>query len=181
MIDLSKNRPKGLTYGSSGTGAGPHLATEMLIRATGANFVHIPYKGSAPAMLAVLAGEVDLAILDLSAMNQVQSGKLTALALTTQARSPLAPGIPTLSETGISGVDVPSGQGLLAAAGTPREIVVRLNSIVNQALNSDEVRKNFMARAFMPAPRTPEEFASFLQSEYQKYAELIKRLNVNIE
>ena len=69
----------------------------------------------------------------------------------------------------------------LAAAGTPREIVVRLNSIVNQALNSDEVRKNFMARAFMPAPRTPEEFASFLQSEYQKYAELIKRLNVNIE
>ena len=181
LIELSRSRPKGLTYGSSGTGAGPHLATEMLIRATGANLVHIPYKGSAPAMTALIAGEVDMAILDLSAMTQVQAGKLSALALTTLTRSPLAPGVPTLVETGINGVDVPSGQGLLAPAGTPREIVGRINAIVNQALSTEEVRKNFMARAFMPAPKSPEEFAAFLQSEYQKYAELIKRLNVTLE
>lgn len=181
LIELSRSRANGLTYGSSGTGAGPHLATEMFMRATGANLVHVPYKGSAPAMLAVISGEVDTAILDLSAMNQVIAGKLSALALTTSSRSPLAPGVPTLIETGISGVDVPSGQGLLAAAGTPREVVMRINGIVNQALNTEEVRKNFMARAFMPAPKSPEEFAAFLQSEYQKYAELIKRLNVSIE
>jgi tripartite-type tricarboxylate transporter receptor subunit TctC len=181
LIELSRSKSGGLTYGSSGTGAGPHLATEMFARATGANLVHVPYKGSAPAMMAVLSGEVDTAILDLSAMTQVQAGKLTALGLTTVARSPLAPGIPTLAEAGISGVDVPSGQGLLAPLGTPREIVFRLNGVVNQALATEEVRKNFMARAFMPAPRTPEEFAAFLQSEYQKYLELTKRLNVSVE
>lgn len=181
LIDLSRSRPGGLTYGSSGTGAGPHLATEMFARASGANLVHVPYKGSAPAMLAVLSGEVDMAILDLSALAQVQSGKLTALALTTAARSPLAPGIQTLAEAGIAGVDVPSGQGLLAPLGTPREVVVRLNGVVNQALATEEVRKNFMARAFMPAPRTPEEFTAFLQSEYQKYLELTRRLNVTLD
>ncbi|MFM9969724.1 MAG: Bug family tripartite tricarboxylate transporter substrate binding protein [Burkholderiales bacterium] len=181
LIDLSRAKTGGLTYGSSGTGAGPHLATEMFMRATGANLVHVPYKGSAPAMLAVLAGEVDTAILDLSALVQVQAGKLTALALTTASRSPLAPGIQTLAEAGIAGVDVPSGQGLLAPLGTPREIVFRINGVVNQALATEEVRKNFMARAFMPAPRTPEEFATFLQSEYQKYLELTKRLNVTLE
>lgn len=181
LVDLSRSSPKGLTYGSSGTGAGPHLATEILIRATGANLIHVPYKGSAPAMQAVLAGEVDTAILDLSAMNQVLAGKLSALALTTARRSVLAPGIPTLAETGINGVDVPSGQGLLTPAGTPREVVMRINSVVNQALNTDEVRKAFMARGFTPAPGTPEAFAAFLAAEMQKYSELIKRLNVVIE
>lgn len=155
LVDLSRANLKGLTYGSSGTGAGPHLATEMLIRATGANLIHVPYKGSAPAMQAVLAGEVDTAILDLSAMNQVQAGKLTALALTTAQRSVLAPGIQTLAEAGIAGVDVPSGQGLLLPVGTPREIVMRVNSMVNQALNSDEVKKGFIARGFTPAPAKP--------------------------
>ncbi|MSQ53399.1 MAG: tripartite tricarboxylate transporter substrate binding protein [Betaproteobacteria bacterium] len=181
LVDLSRLRPKGLTYGSSGTGAGPHLATEIFIRATGANLIHVPYKGSAPAMQAVLAGEVDTAILDLSAMTQVQSGKLIALALTTAQRSALAPGIPTMAEAGIKGVDVPSGQGLLTPAGTPREIVMRINAVVNQALNSDEVKKAFMAIGFTPAPATPEAFAAFLASEMQKYSELIKRLNVTIE
>jgi len=181
LVELSRASSKGLTYGSSGTGAGPHLATEILIRATGANFIHVPYKGSAPAMQAVLAGEVDTAILDLSAMNQVQAGKLIALALTTTQRSMLAPGIPTLAETGISGVDVTSGQGLLTPAGTPREVVVRINAVVNQALNTDEVKKAFMARGFTAAPATPEAFAAFLASEMQKYSELIKRLNVTIE
>lgn len=181
LVELSRASSKGLTYGSSGTGAGPHLATEILIRATGAKFIHVPYKGSAPAMQAVLAGEVDTAILDLSAMNQVQAGKLIALALTTTQRSMLAPGIPTLAETGISGVDVTSGQGLLTPAGTPREVVARINAVVNQALNTDEVKKAFMARGFTAAPATPEAFAAFLASEMQKYSELIKRLNVTIE
>jgi tripartite-type tricarboxylate transporter receptor subunit TctC len=132
-------------------------------------------------MQAVLAGEVDTAILDLSAMNQVQAGKLIALALTTAQRSVLAPGIPTLAETGIAGVDVTSGQGLLTPAGTPREVVARINAVVNQALNTDEVKKAFMARGFTAAPATPEAFAAFLASEMQKYSELIKRLNVTIE
>ena len=106
---------------------------------------------------------------------------MTALALTTAQRSVLAPGIQTLAEAGIAGVDVPSGQGLLLPVGTPREIVMRVNSMVNQALNSDEVRKGFIARGFTPAPATPEAFAAFLVAEMQKYSELIKRLNVTLE
>jgi tripartite-type tricarboxylate transporter receptor subunit TctC len=181
LIELSKARPNGLTYGSSGTGAGPHLATEMLARATGANLVHVPYKGSAPAMLALLSGEVDMAILDISAMNQVNAGKLRALAQTAATRSPLAPAVPTLAETGISGVEVPSGQGLLAPAGTPREVILRINSVINRALATDEVRKSFESRGFMPAPNTPEAFGAFLQSEYQKYLDLTKRINLVLD
>jgi tripartite-type tricarboxylate transporter receptor subunit TctC len=181
LIAASKAQPKGLTYGSSGVGAGPHLATELFVRATGANLVHVPYKGSAPAMQALLAGEVDLAILDLSAMNQIRAGKLRALAVTSATRSPLVPGVATMAETGVANVEVPSGQGLLMPVGVPREIVTRVNAVVNEALATEEVRKAFMARGFTPAPNTPEGFGAFLVAEYQKYADLTKRISITLE
>jgi tripartite-type tricarboxylate transporter receptor subunit TctC len=181
LIDASRASPRGLTYGSSGNGAGPHLATEMFVEATGAKFVHVPYKGSAPAMLAVLSGEVDLAILDISAMTQVKAGKLKALAQTAGSRSVLAPGVLTMAEAGVRGVEVPSGQGLLAPAGTPRDVVFAINSVVNRALNTEEVRKSFLSRGFMPAPATPEAFGEFLESEAKKYAQLLKRLDLKLQ
>jgi len=181
LIELARARPGALTYASSGSGAAPHLAAEMLASMTGTKFVHVPFKGTAPALVALLGGQVDFQIADVAAIPHVRAGKLRALAVTTARPSALVPGVPSVAESGGPGFDVPSATGILAPAGTPREVVAKINSAINRALATGEVRQRLNAQGFEPAPATPEEFAAFLASEVRKYARIIQEAGVRID
>ena len=181
LIELARARPGALTYASSGSGAAPHLAAEMLASMTGTKFVHVPFKGTAPALVALLGGQVDFQIADVAAIPYVRAGKLRALAVTTARPSALVPGVPSVAESGVPGFDVPSATGILAPAGTPREVVAKINSAINRALATGEVRQRLNAQGFEPAPATPEEFAAFLASEVRKYARVIQEAGVRID
>ena len=181
LIELARARPGALTYASSGSGAAPHLAAEMLASMTGTKFVHVPFKGTAPALVALLGGQVDFQIADVAAIPHVCAGKLRALAVTTARPSALVPGVPSVAESGVPGFDVPSATGILAPAGTPREVVAKINSAINRALATGEVRQRLNAQGFEPAPATPEEFAAFLASEVRKYARVIQEAGVRID
>jgi len=181
LIELARARPGALTYASSGSGAAPHLAAEMLASMTGTKFVHVPFKGTAPALVALLGGQVDFQIADVAAIPHVRAGKLRALAVTTARPSALVPGVPSIAESGVPGFDVPSATGILAPAGTPREIVARINAAINRALATGDVRQRLNAQGFEAAPATPEEFAAFLASEVRKYARIIQEAGVRID
>ena len=181
LIELARARPGALTYASSGSGAAPHLAAEMLASMTGTKFVHVPFKGTAPALVALLGGQVDFQIADVAAIPHMRAGKLRALAVTTARPSALVPGVPSVAESGVPGFDVPSATGILAPAGTPREVVAKINSAINRALAAGEVRQRLNAQGFEPAPETPEEFAAFLASEVRKYARVIQEAGVRID
>jgi tripartite-type tricarboxylate transporter receptor subunit TctC len=181
LVGLAKARPGALTYASSGSGAAPHLAAEMLASMTGTKFVHVPFKGTAPALVALLGGQVDFQIADVAAIPHVRAGKLRALAVTTARSSALVPGVPSIAESGVPGFDVPSATGILAPTGTPREIVAKINATINRALATGEVRQRLNAQGFEPAPATPEEFGAFLASEVRKYARVIQEAGVRID
>ncbi len=181
LIDLARARPGALTYASSGSGAAPHLAAEMLASMTGTKFVHVPFKGTAPALIALLGAQVDFQIADVAAIPHVRAGKLRALAVTTARPSALVPGVPTVAESGVPGFDVPSATGILAPAGTPRDVVGKINAAINRALAIEEVRRRLNAQGFEPAPATPEEFGAFLASEVRKYAKIIREAGVRID
>jgi tripartite-type tricarboxylate transporter receptor subunit TctC len=181
LIELAKTKPGALTYASSGSGAAPHLATEMLASLTGTRFVHVPFKGTAPALVALLGAQVDFLIADVAAIPHIRAEKLRALAVTTAKRSALVPEIPTVAESGVPGFDVPSATGILAPAGTPREIVAKINASINRALATEDVRRRLNSQGFEPAPATPEEFGAFLASEVRKYAKVVRDAGVRID
>src|SRR4029078_8177930 len=126
LLDLAKSKPGQVSYGSTGSGAGPNVVTEIIALATGVQFLHVPFKGAAPAVAATLGGQVDFAMADsASAIPHVQSGKLRALAVTTAVPSPLYKGVPTVADSVVPGFSYPSSVGYLAPAGTPREVIVK--------------------------------------------------------
>jgi tripartite-type tricarboxylate transporter receptor subunit TctC len=174
LVELAKAKPGVLNYASSGNGASPHLAAEMFARAAGVRMVHVPFKGMAPALVALVAGEVDLAFADVAVMPQVRNGRLWALAVTTARPSPLVPGVPTLGEAGVAGVEVPSVTGFIAPAGTPRETVAFVNASMGRALASSELRERLSALGFEPYASTSEEFGAFLAAEVRRYAQVIR-------
>lgn len=181
LIEFAKSRTGGLTYGSSGSGGGAHLAGFMLARATGMNLVHVPFKGTAPAVASALGEQVDLLVADISVMPHVRSGKLRALAVTTARQSLLVPGVPTLAEAGVPGVEAPSATGILAPAGTPRDVIAKINASMNRALAAEDVRQRLSSQGFDAAPTTPEEFGAFIASEFQKYSRIIPEAGVKID
>ena len=180
LIALARTRPGALTYASSGSGAAPHLAAEMLASMTGTKFVHVPFKGTAPALVALLGGQVDFQIADVAALPHIRAGKLRALAVTTAGPTVLVPGVPTVAES-VPGFDVPSATGILAPAGTPREVVAKINAAINRALATEDVRRRLNAQGFEPAPATPEEFGAFLASEVRKYARVVQEAGVRLD
>ena len=181
LVELAKAKPGALNYASSGNGASPHLAAEMFARAAGIRMVHVPFKGMAPALVALLGGEVDLAFADVAVMPQVRSGRLRALAVTTARPSPLVPGVPTLAEAGVAGMDIPSVAGFLAPAGTPRDTVAFINASMGKALASSELRERLIGLGFEPYTTTPEEFGAFLAAEVRRYAQVIKDAGIQVD
>ena len=175
LVAYAKANPGKLAFGSGSNGSAGHLAGELFKADTGTDLLHVPFKGAAPAMQALLSGDIQMMFDNLaSASAQVKAGKLKALAVTTARRSPLAPDLPTMAESGVPGFDISTWFGLLAPAGTPPEIVGRWNTEVGRILRTPEMRERLTAMGAEPAPDTPAEFAQFIASEAAKYARIVK-------
>ncbi|HET8876125.1 MAG TPA: tripartite tricarboxylate transporter substrate binding protein, partial [Casimicrobiaceae bacterium] len=182
LIGYAKAHPGKLSFGSGSVGSAGHLAGELFKVDAGVDMVHVPYKGAAPAMQALLAGDTQLMFDNLaSAMSQVKAGKLRALAVTTAQRSNLAPGLPTMAEAGLSGFDISTWFGLLAPAGTPPAIVDKWNADVTKILSAPEMRGRLASQGAEAAPGTPAEFARFIDSELVKYARIVKASGAKVD
>jgi tripartite-type tricarboxylate transporter receptor subunit TctC len=175
LIAYAKAHPGKLSFGSGSTGSAGHLAGELLKADAGIDMVHVPYKGAAPAMQALLAGDTQLMFDNLAnAMAQVKAGTLRALAVTTAQRSRLAPDLPTMAEAGVPGFDIATWFGLLAPAGTPADVIARWNADVTRLLSAPDMRERLLAQGAEPAPDSPAEFARFIANELVKYARIVK-------
>ena len=183
LIDLVRARPGYLNFGSGSTGSTGHLAGELFNTMAGVKMVHIPYKGGAPAMADLLAGQVQLMFDNLAnALPQVKAGRLRALAVTTLARSPAMPELPTIAESGLPGFDLTTWFGVMAPARTPPEIVVKLNAEIVRALNAKDMRERLEKMGAEPPPNnTPERFAAFIGSEAAKYAKVVRDSGAKVE
>jgi tripartite-type tricarboxylate transporter receptor subunit TctC len=171
------NKP--MAFGTSGNGTAMHLAGELLKQTTGLPLEHVAYKGSAPAASDIVGGQIPLGVLDLaSAKALIASGRLRAIGVTTAKRSLTAPEIPTLAETGVPGYDVKSWFGILAPAGTPPEIVRRLNEAIVAQLAVTDVREKLIAAGLEPAPGTPQEFGDTIRTEIARWAAVIKAAGI---
>jgi len=175
FVALATARPQQLAYSSSGSGTPSHLAGELFASMTGVRLVHVPYKGGGPSGMALLSGEVSVGFATMpSVIPHVQAGKLRALAVTTAQRSPSFPQLPTISEAGVPGYDAGSWYGLLVPAGTPKEVVARLNAETVKLLKLPEVKERLDSAGFEVLVSTPEEYAAFTRNEIEKWAKVVK-------
>ena len=181
LVELGRAKPESLSYGSSGSGGSPHLFVEMLARATGAKFLHVPYKGLGPATVALLSGEVNFMVADVAVMPHVRAGKLRALAVTTARHSDLVPGVPTMAESGVPGMVMPSAIAVLGPAGMPRDIVGTINARINRVLANSEVRQKLIAQGFEPTGSSPEELESMLSAEVRRFSQIIRDTGVKLD
>ena len=183
LIDFAKAKPSSLNFASGSTGSTGHLAGELFNALAGVQMVHIPYKGGAPAMADLLAGQVQLMFDNLAnALPQVKAGKLRALAVTTAQRSAFAPDLPTLAEAGVPGFDLTTWFGIFLPGNAPRDIVLRLNTEINKPLNAPDMKDRLEKMgAEPPANNTPERFAAFIKVEFDKYARVIKASGAKVE
>jgi tripartite-type tricarboxylate transporter receptor subunit TctC len=182
LIAYAKANPNKLSFGSGSNGSAGHLAGELFKVDAGVDMVHIPFKGGAPAVQALLAGDTQLMFDNLAnSVQQVKAGKLRALAVTTAQRSKLAPELPTMAESGLPGFDISTWFGLLAPAGTPPDVIAKWNADVVKILNSPDMRERMTAQGAEPAPTTPAEFAQFIARELAKYARIVKASGAKVD
>lgn len=182
LVAYLKANPGKVSFASSGSGTSIHMAGELFKLRTGADIVHIPYKGSAPAITDLIGNQVQLMFDNMpSAWPHVQAGKLRALAVTTAERSATAPDLPTMVESGFEKFDVSSWFGLIAPAGTPPEIVSKLNASVLKALAKPEVQQKFRDLGAITARTTPQEFGDFIKSEVETWATVVKASGAKVE
>lgn len=182
LIAQVKAKPGSFSYASPGVGSGLHLAGELFKQQTGTDLLHVPYKGTAPALNDVMGGTVPLMFSNLPAtLPHIRSGKLVALGITDNVRDPVAPEIPTLAEQGITGVAVTSWYGLLAPAGTPPEVVAQLLKDVNDALAQPNVREMLKAQGLSPVGMKSADFAAYMKAETATWARIIKARNISAE
>ncbi|MDR0529036.1 MAG: tripartite tricarboxylate transporter substrate binding protein [Zoogloeaceae bacterium] len=178
-VHAAKANPGEVSYSSSGSATIIHLAGEYFANTAGVSFLHVPYKGSAPAVAALLGGEVNLAFDTLTILHpQIKAGKVKGLAIAAPARSPLLPDLPTVSELGYPGFEVPSWFGLIAPAGLPDEITQRLNREVAAILQNGEVRKKLSALGLTIWPSTPEQLGQRIRDDYEKYGRVARQANL---
>jgi tripartite-type tricarboxylate transporter receptor subunit TctC len=175
LLALARARPGELTFGSGSNGSTAHLSGELLATLAGVKLLHVPFKGAPAAVLGVITGEVSMAIPNLPpALPHVRSGKLKALGVSTPKRSPAVPELPTIAEAGVPGYAATAWYGVLAPAGTPREIVTRLNTAIVQALQADDVRQRIAADGGEVIGSTPEEFTAVMKTDIAKWARVVK-------
>ena len=182
VVAAAKAAPDTVTYGSPGNGTTIHLAGDQFEKAAGIKLRHVPYKGSNPALLDALAGNVDLLVSSVpSAMAQVKSGKLRPLAVTSAKRSSTLPDVPTVAESGFKGFDMSTWYGLLMPAGTPVAVVTQMNGAVNKLLATPEMQKAIHDQGAEPLAMTPEAFTQQLQRDYQGMEKIVRDAGVKIE
>jgi len=182
LIALAKAKPGVLTYSSPGVGNGSHLAVELFASMANVSLVHVPYKGTAPAATALLAGEVSLTFSSIpTVLPHIRAGKLRALAVGNAARLPALPEFPTVAESGVPGYEAFSWAGLIAPAGTPREIVARINRETVQILRQKDIVDQLARDGTLAAPDTPEEFSAYIKTELDKWAAIVKLAKIKPE
>jgi len=180
LIELAAAAPGKFTYATAGNGSSNHLAGELFKLLAGVDLTHVPYKGGAPAATAVVAGEVDLMFAALSsAVSHVRAGRVRALAVASHTRSSALPAVPTMREAGISGGEVGAWHGVLAPAGTPSEIISRVNAEVTKALQSSDVTQRLVEIGFDPAPGTAAQFDKFIKAEIARWAKIIRAAKIS--
>jgi tripartite-type tricarboxylate transporter receptor subunit TctC len=182
LIDYAKKNPNALSYATPGTGTGTHLAGEMLASMAGIRLLHIPYKGSTPALTDLMGGQVQMMFDNMpTAWPLVQAGKLRVLAITSPKRSPAAPDVPTMQESGFPGFDVSSWFGLAAPAGTPKEIIAKLNVAMNKVLAKPDVQKRLDDLGATNGSGTVEQFDQFLKSQTASWGVVVKSAGAKAE
>jgi tripartite-type tricarboxylate transporter receptor subunit TctC len=174
LIAFAKSKPGQINFSSAGVGSGTQINGEMFKLAAGIEATHVPYKGAPEALNETIAGRVEFCFTPiLVAAGQVKAGKVTALAVSTAARSPMFPNVPTVAEAGVPGFEYDQWYGLLASARTPRPIVNTLNKEVVRILNLPDIKERLLTQGATPAPTTPEEFDRFIRSEVQRFAKVL--------
>ncbi|MGE0036038.1 MAG: tripartite tricarboxylate transporter substrate binding protein [Xanthobacteraceae bacterium] len=174
VIALARAKPGKLNYGSSGVGAPLHMQAEMFKHGAGLDIAHIPYRGDAPMLTALLAGDIDIGFMPVgTGVAQVQSGAVKGLAVTGRKRLKALPDLPTLAESGVKGLEDGSWYGLFAPAGTPRDIVVRLQKEMAEVLKSPDVVQRISVTGNEPVGSTPDEFAAFFKADVAKFAKVV--------
>jgi tripartite-type tricarboxylate transporter receptor subunit TctC len=182
LIALAKAKPGSLNYGSSGSATGTHLSAELFKYMTGTDMVHVPYKGGGPAVQALLGGQVQLNFATIvSVLPQVRSGKLRGIAVTTARRSPGAPDIPTIAESGVPGYDHGPWNGFLAPARTPRAVIARLYEETARILQLPETKAVFTNEGAEPVGNKPEEFGAIIKAETAKWAKVIHAAGIKAD
>lgn len=182
LIALAKRKRGQITYASAGIGSPSHLAGELFKMMAGVDILHVPYKGSGAALTDLLGGHVALSFGGLAAaMPYVKAGRLRLLAVTTAKRSSAVPEVPTVAESGVPGFDVSSWFGVLAPAGTPREVIDRLHTEIARILTTREVKERLAADGAEPVGNTPQEFAAFIRSELVKWGKVVKGAGIRPE
>jgi tripartite-type tricarboxylate transporter receptor subunit TctC len=182
LIALAKAKPNALSYASTGNGSSNHISMELFKSLAGVQIVHIPYKGSAPAVTDLLGGQVQLMFDNVpNVLPHVKAGKLVALGQTGTKRSPLISDIPTVAEAGVPGYEVTVWFGLVAPAGTPREVAQKLNAEVIRILAMPDVRERFLAQGVEPAGGTPEQFGEHIRAQMAKWAKVVSDAGVKAE
>jgi tripartite-type tricarboxylate transporter receptor subunit TctC len=182
LVALAKEKPGALNYSSAGAGSTQHLAAELFKLRTGTNIVHVPYKGSAPSLTALIAGDVQLSFVNPVAIGQhIKSGRLRALAVAGAKRTTFLPDVPTMKEAGVEGVEVPLWFGLLAPAGTPGEIIQALAAAVKKGARSPDMQKKLLEQGAEPVGNTPDDFQAMLKDEVARWAEVVKTSGARAE
>ncbi len=182
FIALAKKEGSNISFGSSGSGATDHLAGELFNNLAGLKMTHIPYKGGAPAMIDLVGGQVQVIFATVStAIGSIQGGKVRALGMTGNQRYESLPEVPTIAEAGLAGFDVNGWYGLYAPAGTPKDIITRLNAEVVKALAMPDVKARLLDAGIIATSSTPEAFAAYAQAETQRWAKVVKDANIKTE
>ena len=179
LIALAKARPGQLNYGSAGSGNSTHLAAELFRLMSGANIVHVPYKGTPPMLTELLAGQIQLSFTSLvSSLPHIKQGRLRALGVTSLQRAGSLPELPTISEAGLKGYEVTVWQGIVAPAGTPQSIVGELNAHITRILKTADMRERFAVQGLEAAPGTPAQFGAYIAAEVAKWTKVIRQAGI---
>ncbi len=181
-IALAKSQPGKLTYSSSGPGGSMHLAGALFEKASGTDLLHVPYKGGGPAIADLIAGHVDFSFATLlESSGHVRSGRLRAIAVTSDKRAPTMPEVPTLAESGLAGFNTGSWIGLVAPAGTPKDIIEKVARDVHEVVNAPEVRQQLLDQGAIPVGSTPAEFAALIDADRKRYGQIIRDRNISAD
>jgi tripartite-type tricarboxylate transporter receptor subunit TctC len=182
LVALAKSKPGGLSFASQGSGSGGHLLGEMLKARTGANMVHIPYRGAGPAALDLATGRVDFFFVSYSSLlSFLQAGKVRVLAVTSPQRVPALPDVPTMTEAGFAGIEIETWFGLVAPAGTPDAVIGKLNAAFVQAVRDPEVVRQIADQGAEPITNTPAEFAAFIAAQTERVGKIVRTVGVKVE